>query len=294
MASVPQCLRGLGLRTAQHQQLIGPVGQTAWACSVNDTGMSLLLLPLRSQILPHMLTICKGQQTAADSFIQWVSRQQSGQRLRMVFAPDSLRPLLFSHLPVWPSTRHLWPSPCSVLEGGGPWKSWIRVGECGSPGLSGRRSSRGHKLVLEGSRCTSPTRQSPLGNGVRWVASRPASTGHHVGVSRVFQRGTQGPQCCGGWGISVECTSTEGSHLPGIVCSTQSRSSGCSRDRRPLVRGGTQFPFPIGQSKGAVSSPHPAWSRSSGLAAQVVVDARLCGFPCIRPVPVGPSCRLWF
>ena len=78
-------------RRAQHQLLIGTVGQTAWACSVNDTGMSLLLLPRRSQILPHMLTICKGQPTAEDSFIQWVSRQQSGQRSRMVFAPDSLR-----------------------------------------------------------------------------------------------------------------------------------------------------------------------------------------------------------
>ena len=69
----------------------GPVGQTAWACSVNDTGMSLFLLPRRSQIFPHMFTICKGQPTAEDSFIQWVSRQQSGQRSRMVFAPDSLR-----------------------------------------------------------------------------------------------------------------------------------------------------------------------------------------------------------
>ena len=46
VASVPQCLGGLcAARRAQHQLLTGPVGQTAWACSVNDTGMSLLLLP---------------------------------------------------------------------------------------------------------------------------------------------------------------------------------------------------------------------------------------------------------
>ena len=67
-----------------------------WASWANSVGMfrqrqSLLLLPRRSQILPHMLTICKGQRTAEDSFIQWVSRQQSGQRSRMVFAPDNLR-----------------------------------------------------------------------------------------------------------------------------------------------------------------------------------------------------------
>ena len=36
-------------------------------------------------------------------------------------------PPVLSHLPVWPSTRRFWPSPCSVLEGGGSWKSWVCV-----------------------------------------------------------------------------------------------------------------------------------------------------------------------
>ena len=43
----------------------------------------------------------------------------------------------------------------------------------------------------------------------------------------------------------------------------------------------------LANAKARSVPPHPAWSRSPGLAAQVVVDARLCGFPCIRPVPVG-------
>ena len=174
-----------------------------------------------------------------------------------VFSSFVASPLPFSHLPVWPSTRHLWPSPCSVLEGGGPWKSWVRVGEW-PPGSVGKAE---HAPV--------PLTDSRRLELVRWVASVQLALDTTL-VSPVCSNGE--PQCCGGWGSSVECTSTEGSHSPGIMWSTQSRSPGCSRrrDRRPFVRGCTQFPVPVGQSKGAVSSPHPACAASRAFALSLL------------------------
>ena len=51
-----------------------------------------------------------------------------------------LSPVL-SHLPVWPSTRRLWPPPRSLPEGRGFGFPWVFVGDCSCPGVPGSRSS---------------------------------------------------------------------------------------------------------------------------------------------------------
>ena len=144
----------------------------------------------------------------------------------------------------------------------------------------------------------SQCRQSPLGSGVRWVASvqgRPAGAGHHVGVSCVFQRGTQGPQCCGGWGSFVV-------HVDGRLALTRN----CVVHTVALAwLFSPPRPEAVGHKRHTVSCPSwPKQRRGQFPTSCVVALARLgstggrrCSLvrlPCIRPVPVGPSSRLWF
>ena len=50
-------------------------------------------------------------------------------------APLASHSSCFAHLPVWPSPRCPWPSPCSVCESKCSWRSWFLKGECNCPGL---------------------------------------------------------------------------------------------------------------------------------------------------------------
>ena len=58
-------------------------------------------------------------------------------------SPPPSSPIVLSRLPVWPSTRLLWPPPRKLLEGRGPWEAWLRIGVC-----SGARLPRGKRQSL--------------------------------------------------------------------------------------------------------------------------------------------------
>ena len=55
-------------------------------------------------------------------------------------SPSPSSPTVLPRLPVWPSTRLLWPPPRKLLEDRGPWEAWLRIGVCSSACLPrGRR-----------------------------------------------------------------------------------------------------------------------------------------------------------
>ena len=65
----------------------------------------------------------------------------------VVQAPLSPAPIVLSHLPMWPPTRHVWPPSCSVFEGWGVGLQRFSRGAGGCSSLSGGRRTCGSGQV---------------------------------------------------------------------------------------------------------------------------------------------------
>ena len=68
-------------------------------------------------------------------------------RLRLPLPP------IFPLLPVWPSTRLPWPSPCKLFEGRCVGEAWFRFGVCSCTGVPRGRSESLDKHLRAGSGC---------------------------------------------------------------------------------------------------------------------------------------------
>ena len=104
-----------------------------------------------------------------------------------------LRRLHPARLPVWPTTRLLWPPPCSLRQVWSSGNAWVCRGECCCPRVSRGRSARHHKHPRSRHGCCPPesSRHETSGGGrgrAPLVRGAAVGLGHHTRVEFALRR----------------------------------------------------------------------------------------------------------